>query len=72
MQRTPLKNGARYLLNGSTFVIHASQKNDGFLVEYQSFGGQQLVTRQELLTAWERGEVVFEVDNPHTKCEEDP
>lgn len=72
MQRTSLKNGTRCLPNGSTFVIHEAQKNNGFLVEHQRFGGQRIVTRQKLLTAWERGELLFEVDAPHTSREEDP
>lgn len=66
MARIPFTVGTRYLLNGSAFVIRAFQKDDSFLVEDQSFGGQKLVTRQELLAAWAQEKLVFEVHGPHT------
>jgi hypothetical protein len=61
MAWTFITTGTRYLLNGTSFIVREGKQDNYFLVEDEQFGSQQTITLQELLNAWTRGILRFEV-----------
>ncbi|GAB4192776.1 MAG: hypothetical protein OHK0022_07140 [Roseiflexaceae bacterium] len=61
MGRVYVTVGTRYLRNAQVFLICQILVDERLIVENQSFGGQFMLTRAELVTAWEQGEIQFEV-----------
>jgi hypothetical protein len=58
--------GTRYLLDNQVYLIRQILLDGQLLVENQSFGGQQLLTRQALEIAWATDRLHFEISGPHT------
>ena len=69
--RLHLAPGVRYLLKGTVYVVREVLLDNRLLVESQTFGGGCIVTREELRTAWARGELWFEVFGPNARSAPD-
>ncbi len=61
MARMRFTLGTRYLLQGQVYIVRQMLADNRLLVENQSFGGQVIVTQDDLCAAWARDELRFEV-----------
>ena len=71
MARMRFTLGARYLLQGQVYLVRQVLVDSQLVVENQSFGGQVIVTQDDLCAAWARGELRFEVHGPNTRRSSD-
>src|SRR5438105_3040760 len=67
MARLRLGVGTRYERDGHVYVVRQVLPDDHLLVENQSFGGQRVVARDDLIKAWAAGTLLFEIAGPHTQ-----
>ncbi|KAB8144892.1 DDE-type integrase/transposase/recombinase [Chloroflexia bacterium SDU3-3] len=61
MARLRLTQGSRYLYQSNVYIVRQILTEGRLAVENQSFGGQAIITYAELVEAWGRGEIQFEV-----------
>ena len=65
MARMRFTLGTRYLLQGQVYLVRQVLVDRRVIVENQSFGGQTIVTQDDLCASWARGELRFEVHGVH-------
>lgn len=68
MARLHLGVGTRYAHQGHVYVVRQLLADDRLLIENQSFGGQRVLTREDIIAAWATGTLVFEIAGPHTQA----
>jgi putative transposase len=71
MARSRFTVGTRYLHNKQVYIVRQLLLDNKVQVENQSFGGLVILTQEELVDIWAKGEVIFEVYGRHTKVSED-
>jgi putative transposase len=67
MARLRFTLGVRYLNQGQLYIVRQLLAEHRFAVENQSFGGQKIVTQEELVEEWAQGNLRFEVVGPNAK-----
>lgn len=70
MTRILLSQGARYLRNGQVYLVHEVLPGGRLRVRNQSFGGELIVARDDLYTAWLSGELRFAVSGSKAATDE--
>jgi len=68
MGRLYVGAGTRYEREGRTFLVVQVLRDGRLLVEDQSGGGEEVVTRAELTGAWDRGVLRFAVQGPGVRA----
>ncbi len=71
MARLRLDPGVRYLVEGLVYVVRRVLARGQLLVENESFGGEAAVSRDQLVEAWARGELRFEVRGSNARRDAD-
>ncbi|MBZ0283500.1 MAG: DDE-type integrase/transposase/recombinase [Anaerolineae bacterium] len=67
MSRLHITVGTRFLLNQQVMAVCEVLPDRKFILENQSFGGKLVYSLDDLIAAWGRGDLIFEVRGKHTK-----